>query len=198
MEESTGELSCPAGRGLKLTTARSREHRPGRSAIIFRRPVGGCQDCGVRVDCLRSPDPLSGKYLEVSVAVEISGELRSRLSSVRRPESWLSEVNGSSGSVEVLPSRFLPREARRLSAERCSSGSLRLRVEDAPPRPPRPRLLAVDVADRQRRRKTWSDNVARYALPPGTRLHVEVSGPTTFTSIFVGDGQRKISLGGSG
>ena len=200
MDGSTGELSCPDGRALKLTTARAREHRPGRSAIIFRRPAGGCQDCPVRAACLRSADPLACKHFEVSVPVEISAALRSRLSSVRRPESdesFLVEVDGSSGGLEVLPSLFLPREARRLSADRSSGGSLRLRVEEAPPRPPRPRLLAVDVADRQRRRKTWSDNVDRYALPPGTRLHVEVSGPPSFTNIFSGDGQRKVSLGGS-
>ena len=148
MEASTGELCCPDGRALKLTTARAREHRPGRSAIIFRRPVGGCQDCPVRSDCLRSADPLACKHFEVSVPIEISGALRSRLSSVRHPEnaeSWLVEVEGSSGGLEVLPSLFLPREARRLSAERCSRSSLRLRVEDSPPSTPRPRLLALSL-----------------------------------------------------
>ncbi len=155
----------------------------------------------MRAECLRSPEPLACKHFEVSVPIELSASLRSRLSSVRRPDgsgSWLVPVDGCSGGLEVAPSLFLPREARRLSESRVSGGSLRLRVEEAPPPRPRPRLLAVDVADRQRRRKTWADNVDRYALPPGTRLHVEVSGPPSFTGIFAGTEQRKVSLGGSG
>ncbi len=41
------------------------------------------------------------------------------------------------------------------------------------------RLVAEDVGDRQRRRKTWQQNVDRYALPSGAKVRVVVAGRAT-------------------
>ena len=42
--------------------------------------------------------------------------------------------------------------------------------------PPWPTLLAHSAADRQHRRKTWSEDFDRYRLAPEAKVHIEVIG----------------------
>ncbi len=58
---------------------------------------------------------------------------------------------------------------------------------------PQPHLVAVDVADRQRRRKTWAQNVDRYALPAGATVHVNVAGSTALRNML-GEPDRARSI----
>jgi hypothetical protein len=57
------------------------------------------------------------------------------------------------------------------------------------------RVVAVDVADRQRRRKTWDQNVERNAAPPGTVVRVEVAGRTSLRTML-GERARSSAAGG--
>ena len=76
----------------------------------------------------------------------------------------------------VHHSLFLPAEARRTFRECFAGASLSVDLELPPPEPPRPRLLARDVADRQRRRETWTQKRQRYALPAGANVRLTVEG----------------------
>ena len=74
---------------------------------------------------------------------------------------------------------FLPATARHIFTDAFRAATLHVHVELPPLAEPRPRLVAADVAVRQRRRKTWAQNVDRYALPTGTEIRVEVAGNPT-------------------
>ena len=50
-DATTGEVVCPDGRALKLTTVRRASHARGRTGIIFVRPTGGCAECSSREGC---------------------------------------------------------------------------------------------------------------------------------------------------
>ncbi|MEZ4239602.1 MAG: hypothetical protein R3F59_26285 [Myxococcota bacterium] len=70
---------------------------------------------------------------------------------------------------------FLPAEARHALREVFLGATLRVEA-NIPPPVQRPRLVAADAARRQRRRLTWAENVARYALPDEARVQLHVPG----------------------
>jgi len=178
-DEESGELHCQDGRGLSLTTVRPSEHAPGRTGVIFRRPTGGCEDCEPQPQCLRSNRARAAKHMELSISTVLAEGLRDRQSAVRsvsaRPAT-IEPIDTDPGPLEVADSLFLPAAARQTHAAVCRQATLRIHAELPPAAPPQPRLVAVDMGDRQRRRKTWAQNVDRYALPPGGTIRIEVRG----------------------
>ena len=187
-----GELRCPDGRTLDLTTVRAGEHAKGRTGVIFRRPVGGCEDCEPRQGCLRSEQAGASKHAEFSFPTAVASCLRERLAQVRgRRSGTVVPVNGVPGPREVYDSLFLPAEARRLHSACLLGASVRIVVELPPPDPPQPRLVARDVADKQRRRKTWEQNLARYALPEEARVDVSFQGSPELWQMLGEHGQAR-------
>ncbi len=176
-DESTGEIVCDDGRPLVLTTVRSRPRSSSTTGVIFRRPQGGCEDCGSRTHCLHSERPLASKHLELSVPTEVAEPLRKRLEQLRRrpPRTAITPIDVLPGPRAVHDALFLPAAARHAFQELFTDVTLRVVVQAPPPRP-RLRLVADDVADRQRRRKTWTQNLERHALPDDARVRVDISG----------------------
>lgn len=186
LEPATGELCCPEGRFLTLTTVRASEHAEGRTGLIFRRPSGGCEDCGSRTDCLESQRPLASKHAELAVPTPIAALLRERLALLRStsPGPAPIPITTAPGPYAVAEALFLPATARQAFAACFSGATLRVEVELPEPTAPRSRLLAADVADRQHRRKTWTENLDRYALPSEARVHVEVQGSALLRTLL--------------
>ena len=199
-EAATGEILCPDGRALKLSTVRRGPHGPGRAGIIFLRPTGGCEECGPREGCLRSSKDRAAKHAEFSIPADIADRLRERLDLVRGKSEddahTIEPVTTPPGPLAVAGPRFLPARARRDFRDCFLASTLRIRVDLPPPEPPRPRLVAVDVGDRQRRRKTWQQNVDRYALPVGTKVHVEVAGGAALRQMLGDPTCRRVAVGG--
>jgi hypothetical protein len=175
----SGELRCPEGRPMVLTTIRPEAHSNGTSGVIFRRPKGGCEDCSARPDCLRSERELASKHLELAIPTSAAERLRERLRTVRatpaEPVTPIRPILETPGPLAVYDALFLAAEARHTFTEIFRAATLRIEVKLAPP-PPRLRLVAADVAERQRRRKTWRQNLERNAAPAGSTVHVEVAG----------------------
>ena len=168
-----GELHCPDGRTLNLTTARAGEHAEGRTGVIFRRPAGGCEDCGPRRGCLQTERAGACKHAEFSFPTAVAGCLRERLELVRGGgRGAVVPITEASGPRMVCDPLLLPAEARRLHSACFLGASVRIVVELPLPERPRPRLVTSDAADRQRRRKTWRESLARYALPEAARVDV--------------------------
>ncbi len=192
MDCASGELHCDQQRRLTLTSVRTAEHADGRTGIIFRRPTGGCQDCTSRPGCLRSARAQSPKHAEFAVATSLATQLRHRLALVRGhptgPEP-IEPIDSQPGPYAVADSLFLPARARQAFCAAFLGATLRIEVE-LPEPVAKPRLVAVDVADRQCRRKTWAQNVDRYALPDGARVRVEVAGSATLRTMM---GERQQS-----
>lgn len=193
----SGELRCPDDRGLTLTTVRQTEHAKGRTGIIFRRQTGGCEDCPDRPPCLRTERPQASKHTEISISTPIAERLRQRLTQVRgmktRPP-MIAPIAVSPGPVVPTEALFLPARARAAFTAVFLGATLHIHVDMPRPTKPPP-LLAVDVADRQRRRKTWAQNVERYSAPPGTVVRVEVAGQPRLRAML-GEQARASSLMG--
>ena len=173
---ATGELRCSQDRPLALTSVRPAEHAPGRTGVIFRRPSGGCVDCPSRPECLRTERREATKHVEVTLPSEPAGRLRDRLAVVRsRPSSAIVPIEVQPGPRALEDALLLPALARQLFAELFVGATLHLSVELPPPEPARPRLVALDPAARQHRRKTWQQNLDRYALPDNARVRLVVA-----------------------
>lgn len=188
MDEARGELQCPAHRRLRLTTARTEVAGKPRSGLIFRRPMGGCQQCPFRAECLRSPDPRAPKHVEFAVPLSVSLPLQQRLLRCRQPDEKcvvIEAIDAQAGMWRCQSSLFLPARARHAFRNRLREGDLRM-VVSLPPPVRSPFLLAKTVADKQRRRKSWQENVERYQLSPEATLQIEVAGSKNFTRLFTG------------
>lgn len=168
-----GELRCDQDRVLGLTTVRSGENAVGRTSIIFRRPSGGCHDCPSRGQCLRSASLTAPKHAEFSVPTEIANRLRSRLESLRATQTVLPEIVPP-GPWEATEALFLPAAARHLYSAAFAGSSARIEVKFPPPALFAPALLAIDAGHRQRRRKIWEQNLARYAQVGDVKIHFEI------------------------
>lgn len=192
----SGELRCPDDRGLTLTTVRQAEHAPGRTGIIFRRQTGGCEDCTDRPGCLRTDRPQASKHAEISIPTPIAERLRQRLTHMRSSKSRLPEIEPitvSPGPLVSSEALFLPARARQAFDDVFLGATLHIHATMPQAAEPPPHLVAADVADRQRRRKTWAQNVDRYAAPPGTVVRVEVAGRSSLRTML---GEReRVSVG---
>ena len=197
-DATAGELHCEEGRVLTLTSVRPAEHAKGRTGIILRRPQGGCEDCSSRPRCLRSERSLANKHAEFSIPTLVAAPLRQRLELVRstrhRPRT-IEPIPGKPGRSAITDALFLPAMARHTFTDAFRGATLRVHVKMPPPDEQRPRLVALDVADRQRRSKTWGQNVDRYRAPAGTEVRVEVAGGLTLRQML-GERRRGNSAAG--
>jgi hypothetical protein len=194
---TSGHLLCEDGRELVLTTVRKGENAPGRTSLIFCRPIGGCQGCEPREGCLESLEPRAGKHLELSVSTPVAVRLRELLRARRGACREASPPSASPGArppkqagrgfriaplmvspalFAVLPSLFLPAAARKLFRTAARGITVTIRVELPTPPPPWPVLVARSVGHKQHRRSTWQQHLDRHALSPEARVEVEIAG----------------------
>ena len=83
-------------------------------------------------------------------------------------------ITGEAGLHAVLSPRFKPREARKVFEELFVGASVRVVVDHPTAQRTRLRLIAANDADRQARRQTWTQRVARYALPDRAVVRLEI------------------------
>ncbi len=185
-----GVLVCDEGRPLTLTTVRPTPSSPSVTSVIFRRPSGGCEDCGSRSGCLHSDRPAASKHLELSIPTAVAEALRARLAQLRRrPKRQVIEpIAATPGPRAVQSSLFLPARARQAFRALFDRVSLHVHVELEPAPRPHLTLVANDDADRQRRRRSWDQNLARHALPHDARLHIRVAGASRILCDTLGYG----------
>jgi hypothetical protein len=182
---ATAELICEDGRPLTLSRVRPEESTPGRTTIIFRRPNGGCEECAFRTGCLHSTRDGASKHSEITVPTDIAEQLRERLALTRDPSAAPTVPTPiNAGPSAMQSSLFLPAAARHEFAAVFLGATLHIKVVLPPDDETRPRLVAANDADRQRRRKTWAQNVDRYALPDDARVIVNVAGSAALHAMF--------------
>lgn len=208
-------LLCPDGRPLVLTTVSLDEGGLDYHALIFCRRKGECEDCTVRASCLSSARPLAGKHIKFSVPREPALQLKQQLQGVReaerkstgtvplpvqrkpvqrkparRPTFEHTPLDGESGPRAVHIPLFLPARARHLWREAALELTIRVTVTEVPLRSSWPLLLAKNVADRQHRRKTWTENVQRYAIDPEVEVGITFAGRSTLATYLQSTPQR--------
>ena len=172
-----GLLVCPEGRTLTLTTVRKAPKGGSRRHLILRRPWAGCQNCATRTDCLKAANPMACKHLEVTVTVEQGDKIANRLAQIRGKQVKATspicvQVQEQPGELAVREALFLPASARSALKATFEQASLRIEVLLPTPAKPHLKLVADDVGERQRRRKTWTQNLARYAIESNAQVLV--------------------------
>ena len=188
-----GELSCPDGQVLALSSVES----PPRTRVFFSGRSGVCADCGYRPACFASTVSRARKMTSVTLEGDAAARLRALWGQVARrpptaavpmpPRSPQPQANRRgdlplqrpseepTGPYALAVSLFLPAAARHAFAH--ATRGLTTHVEVDLPRPRRqPRLLAATVGARQHRRLTWTERVARNALPAEAQVHVTYRG----------------------
>lgn len=188
-----GELSCPDGQVLALSSVEN----PPRTRLFFSGRSGVCTDCRYRPACFASTASRARKMTSVTLDADTAARLRERWRLVPRrpptapvptpPPSPQPKANRRGdlplqrlseeppGTYAIAVSLFLPAAARRGFAH--AARNLTTHVEVDLPRPRRqPRLIAATVGARQHRRLTWTERVARNALPDEAQVHVTYAG----------------------
>jgi hypothetical protein len=179
-------LLCPEGRPMALSGVREGAPDADRLGVIFRRPSGGCEQCGSRENCLHSERPRASKHLELRIDGKAARKLDQRLKLTRGRTAVVEPAD--LGPVHVTLPRFLPAEARRLHRERFRHATIHIELTEAK-RHGHLRLVADSDADRQHRRKTWKQRVEDYAIDPATRIDVRVLGSDALRAFIDGPEQ---------
>ncbi|MBC8424506.1 hypothetical protein H8E07_10315 [bacterium] len=180
-------LLCEDERPLQLSSFRAGAPDAECLGAIFRRPTGGCEDCGPSSDCLHTVRPRASKHVELQVPADVACAIAQRLGQIRQVPPSIAKVVPAPGPLVVTQPLLLPAEARKVHRERFCGATLHVELEQPAPQPPWPRLVAADERVRQRRRKTWQQRLDDYALPEGARLSVRVQGSTALRR-FLGEG----------
>jgi hypothetical protein len=182
-----GELCCEDGRPLTITTVGPDNPNTGKASLFFRRPTGGCEDCPARATCFDSDRPKASKLITFPVSTDVAAALRARLALMRAPipATTIIPITATGGALDVVDSLFLPSVARKNFTALFVNATIHVEVTQRPKRQ-RPRLVAASVADRQRRRKSWAENVARYALEDTAVVDVDVKGSKALRA-FLGE-----------
>jgi len=174
-----GTLVCEDERPLHLSSVNEGPRADGKICVVFRRPRGGCEACESRPECFGSSRHLASKNITIPVEPELAQKLKKRIEQLRGSfDSWLKLKPPAygAGPQQAQEALFLPAMARQLYADLFKGNRFRVEVRKPPPRPPFPRLLARDHADKQRRRCSWTRSVDRYALPEGSEVVIEQIG----------------------
>jgi len=194
----TSELHCQDNRPLLLTTVTPDNPSTGRAAIVFRRPTGGCEDCPSRALCFDSGRVNASKQIAFPVSIDVAAKIRARRALIRSPvpTTVIVPILGPPGLLAVHDSLFLPAAARKLFTALFAHATIHVDAVQTTPMP-RLRLVAANVAGRQHRRKTWAENVARYALDDSQAPDIKIAGSKELRAFLGGPGSPRRAAGGA-
>ena len=199
-----GKLLCPTGHPMTLSSVTEegpKDHVKG----YFRGSLGMCDGCPNLSQCYqrRSNAPTkvasflfpSGAVSELkSLLAAASPRYRSRSGNVRIKQKGsdsplVFRPSGAPGSKPIHHSLFLPANARQLLRSGIESLNVFVEVHQGSHRasPSHP-LIANSIAERRHQRKSWAEHLARYALVPGSLIHITLTGaaslrPLLFTGL---------------
>jgi len=205
-----GVLCCPDGTATWLTTV-SLEITRITSKLIFRAPAGSCSQCPRRPGCLSSIKVDTPKMITFHVPratgellsallepVRLARRCKRSLAATQRPlpsgrarsvpvgtplDVDFEVGKAAPGRAEISVAPFLPAAARRAFRVAVEPLMVRVRVTTPLVDPPHP-YLANSPAKRQRRRATWAERLAWYALPEGSQVRVVVHGGADLAETF--------------
>ena len=169
-------LTCPDGRSLYVTSVRSAPDDAEFRGVIFRRLLGGCADCAHRADCYTTVRQRGSKHVELQLPAKAAESIGIRLAAVRKARKEQCAPRPGHRRFAATGPRFLPSEARKVHGDRFNLATLHVYATIPPDPPPRPRLVAIDEGQLQRRRKTWTERLAWNALPDGAEVRIRLQG----------------------
>lgn len=171
------EVRCPRG-WTAVPSGFGAARKNKRPALFLRVSADRCRVCPMRLACLRSSDPSKAKRVGRSLDPDLVDSIQKAIDVLHQPVA-LRPVPGRDYEVRnqtrTLPQHltpgpwlpdsplFLPGTARRIAREASVRGNLVCHLLPTGVRPPRRHpLLAGSVAERQRRRQSWTERRNRW------------------------------------
>jgi len=205
-------LTCPTGKTAKLTTVNV-QSSAGTGNLRFSTKASDCRACPVRGSCTSSDAPEFRKEKAIPIPIsqaqriakaanvhEAIGSTRSSKPSstpVLAP-SWTPPA--ISTGLAILTAAYavlLPAALRRLFAAACRNIEVRVEVVLSPDDKPSSFYAPTD-AKRQQRRLTWSDNIQRNAIAPGTTVTIQMATADPVAERLFALGRAEVSRATSG
>lgn len=208
--EAGDALRCHAGALLPVRAITP--PRQGRAPRVeFLAALSSCRSCSAPERCVDAATTGSAKKVTRAISHALADALTPllvdkearRARREREQEQHLPHVDDPSappaptsllapaaatplGPFAITPPLLLPASLRRLAQDVL--GSLDVRVDTVvPPLEPRHPALATSSAERQQRRLTWTQRLARTALPPGASVSVYFAGDTAILTRHLPD-----------
>jgi hypothetical protein len=210
--ETPGALRCPAGALLPVRAITAPRHGRG-PRVEFLAALSSCRSCSPQFRCIDAAATGSAKKVTRAIDPALADALRPLLANkaakhARRdsdrarhlPSPTASSTNAApsplfarndhhpAGPFATLPPLLLPAQLRRLAKD--ALGTLQIRVEIVtPPCEPRHPALARSAAERQHRRLTWEQRLARNALDSDARVSIYFIGAEAVVRRHLPDAQ---------
>jgi len=209
-DDEDAVLRCPVGEAMSLTTVVV-DAGPKTSRLSFRALAGACRACPSRAACLSSAGPDAVKLTSFAVPRTSGQQLSALLEPVHRarrlerstetlalpPPSGhrrrtpvgtplavdFEAGTAAPGSAQIRVAPFLPAEARKAFRRAAESLAVRVSVRKPQVEPQHP-YLARGPEQRQRRRATWNERLAWYALPAGSKVEAVLHGGNAVARAF--------------
>lgn len=205
-----GELRCPDNQALTLSFVDLVSAPPGRARVHFAGRASACDGCELRSRCFSSSKPRAAKMINITVgaaeATRLDGLLKllprqgrmrqralpkARSATPQRmwkgPPIRKPPVEVEAGPLAATVSLFLPAAARRVFLQATMNLTTHVHVHMPPALPRLPTLVAPNEAARRHSRLTWTERVARYALPHDAKVDVTYAGPPILSTIVGGN-----------
>jgi hypothetical protein len=173
---------CPSGILLQLHGLKSID--TNRSRLIFRNSKWACGDCPLRVSCTSSTASTFRKEVSTTLALDLAtlsdvlrlGEHAPVETELLARHLFLSDTAPAPpGTHRRLPPSLIPSVLRRLFREACDQSVPTISIH-CPTDPQRnPDHFAPTDAERQKRRRTWSQRQAWNAVPPDATIDVTIA-----------------------
>ena len=180
-------LRCPEDKPLRFNSVA--DLGDGRARINFRGAVGACDGCPIRTNCFTSEVARSPKLMTFTIRPdELLPERKRRGANgkLRNPRPQPVDCAcpiAIPGPFAMHTALFRPAEARHLTRRILYGSTLHIDVQLPQPEPPT-LLMSRDVARRQHRRLTWTEHLARYALPATATVHIRIAASPAATRLL--------------
>jgi hypothetical protein len=206
--DATLGLACPNNEPLRLHGVENTQH--GTLLVRWRARPKACRECPRRPVCSHSRSVSFRKEVWMTFANEESDGIAGLAARAKPapPAHWTKQVLAATagtrtpwsptpgehepGSLRVAWPILIPSELRHCFRFACSTAGVDVRVQDSKRRPTRtPFYFAINAAERQRRRRTWSWRRARNQLPEDAGVDITIHGGQRLAVLL---GQRSQAL----
>jgi hypothetical protein len=171
----TQGLRCPVGKEVLPQSFHADKQR-----LTYRTRESDCGYCPQRQQCFAGREPDRDRLiLSIGVAqLKLPVDKTSAAIRLAREQSlpgpWLPPVAAEPGSFEADMPHLLPAWLRARFLQALCGAHARVEVTLEKP-VKRPAWRAGTAAQRQHRRLTWAERLARNALPPGSQVHAHLT-----------------------
>ncbi|MBA2321083.1 MAG: hypothetical protein H0V89_08005 [Deltaproteobacteria bacterium] len=184
LDRHRGTLICPNLAVFEWYTTTNNPKGTSPQAAYRTRQKDVCTVCPKRASCRRDPESKRNYRPGFVLPPALAGQVTTPAELIpnptkhnARPPPLLLPPSSARGRLEVTESALLPAEARKACRRLASAATLVVVVSPLPPKREAHPLMAIDARRRRHGRCTHAENVARYALPDGVTVKIQLRAP---------------------